>query len=682
MNWNDSYRKLFFDYHNFADNHSIAKDFDAVKFADRLEEVGCQTVSVFAMGGKGHRYFRKGQYGVVHPNLPEGVDMVEDVVRECHNRNIQVVGYVAYSVNGDFLKEKYPHFIQREADGAYRDIGFSKYPLCLIGAGNDYLLNIYRELCENYELDYFFLDGSYNNDNLVCYCDNCKKTFKEKSGFDIPTTREDANWNVYIDWYQREMCRFRDQVIDAVKKAREGIEVIINWNYTYRSPDIIPENLDYLFADVPFKNEFEGIDITTRSFALTGKKFEIHNTAFLKHWGEWGAKHPNVLKRAAALLLANGTNVHMGYQFHPKFHVDNGVWQIFKEVFDFVKPLEKLLQGNQTLPFIGGYFANVQSGLTHTGDIWSEPMWLYGFNKMMIDAGLHYNMLPAQMMRETINKFSAVILPDMRYISTEQIEILQDYVKEGGVLIATGLSGTMDEMGNKTNSSVLCDLFGFEWHGEFDHPYSYLKVSDNDLAKNTADMPLTMEAPTALIKATSAKSLASIYDLYQREGGGYALVYSPYEGDTGYSGVTLRELGKGKAIFFANEIALAYYKTFQWNIIEMIKNVLFDIAKVEKKVYATGDGSIELTLARKGEATQVHMVNMLGTQPNVQETVGFCMPREIMELCNIPVTALHHTAPTKVTNVTRGEDIPFVANGNRADFKVPAVGLYEIIEII
>ena len=685
MKWNDSYRKLFFDFHNYAQNHSLASEFDAEIFAQKLEEVGCEMVSVFCLGGRGHKYYRKGKYGTVHPYLPEGIDMVEDVVRECHKRNIKVLGYVCYGMSNEFLLEN-PQYIQMDEPGVCgrRKDRFNTLTVCNIGAGTEYLLKMYEELCANYELDFFFLDGSYNHD--PCYCETCMKNFKGATGHDIPLLLEPNSeiWPQYYAWYQEEMEKFRAKVREVVRKARPGIESTVNWSNCFRSPDTIKDDIDMLFCDVPFPNELEGIDICTRHYALTGKKFEIHNTAFLKQWGEWGLKHTNVLKRAAALLLANGTNVHMGYQFHPKFRVENGVWNAFKDVFDWVKPHEKYLQNNEIVPFIGSYMSNTHIVLSHptkNNKIRTEPIWLFGFNKMMIDSGLHYNMLGAEQMKDTINNFSAVFLPDMRYISDSQVEILKDYVKNGGTVVATGLSGTTDEMGHYQGTSNLSELLGIEWSGVYEHPHSYLKITDKTLAQNTSDMPLTMEAETALVKATTAKSLGKIHELYLRDDGGYALNYSPSDNETEFDGVTINEYGKGKAIFFANEICLAYYKTFQWNITELIKNVLFDIANVPKKVFATGDGAVELTLAKRGDATQVHIVNMLGTLPAVQQTTPCCMPKEIYDIHDVKIEAIHHKKATKVVLVPSNKEIPFTTDGNKVMFTLEKLGLYEIAEI-
>jgi hypothetical protein len=643
-----------------------------------LVEVGCEAVSVFALCGRGYRYYRKGDQGVIHPHLPEGVDMVEDVVRECHKRDIKVLGYVSNGMSNSFLM-KHPEYIQCKAPGEYDTKNFSGLMACMIGYGNRYLLKQYEELCGNYELDYFFLDGSYNKKQ--CFCTYCLETFKNETGLDMPLNQDSPDWNIYLNWYQKEMERFRAQVRETVHQARPGIETIINWSYSYRSPDPIPDDIDILFSDVPFRNEMEGIDICTRSFALTGRKFEIHNTAFLKHWGEWGLKHPTVLKRSAALLLANGTNVHMGYQFYPRFHVDNGVWNAFKEVFDWVKPREPYLQNNEIQPYIGAYFSNMQHGLTHTGEIWSEPQWLYGFNKLMIDCGLHYNLLGSEFMKRTIHGFSTVFLPDMRYISDEEVEIIENYVKNGGSIIVSGLPGTADQLGKYTGNSKLNEILGVEWLGVFNEPYSYLKITDSKLAKNTSDMPLTMEAITGLVNVTTANKLAAIYDLYKATNEKYAHRYSPAENDTGYAGVTINRYGKGYAVYFANEISEAYYRTFQWNLVEMIHNILFDILNIEKRVFATGDGSCEVTLAKRGEATQVHIVNMVGTMPNTMHTIGNCMPREVVRMSNIEVVVIHDKLPSKVILRPQNIELPFIADGCIVTFTIPTVDLYEIVEI-
>ena len=74
MKWDDTYRKLFFDFHSKQVNHSVAADFDAEAYAEKLVEVGCEMTSVFAVGGMGHKFYQKGQYCKIADLL--GIDWV------------------------------------------------------------------------------------------------------------------------------------------------------------------------------------------------------------------------------------------------------------------------------------------------------------------------------------------------------------------------------------------------------------------------------------------------------------------------------------------------------------------------------------------------------------------------------------------------------------------------------
>lgn len=93
-NWHDQiYRKLFFDYHNHSGNWGLAENFNAGKWAEQLKAADAQGVSVFAKCAQGLRYYRKGNIGWVHPEMPAGLDMLGEQIDACHKRDIKVIAY-------------------------------------------------------------------------------------------------------------------------------------------------------------------------------------------------------------------------------------------------------------------------------------------------------------------------------------------------------------------------------------------------------------------------------------------------------------------------------------------------------------------------------------------------------------------------------------------------------------
>jgi len=60
---------------------------------------------------------------------------------------------------------------------------------------------------------------------------------------------------------------------------------------------------------------------------------------------------------------------------------------------------------------------------------------------------------------ERLNQYSAVILPNVKALSSEQCEILSEYVKHGGLLIATKESYSMNLAGERLPRSILRDVF-------------------------------------------------------------------------------------------------------------------------------------------------------------------------------------------------------------------------------
>jgi hypothetical protein len=83
-----SYRKLFFDFHSPDAAVGLAADFDAERWADRVQAAHAQAVSVFTKCGFGYSFYQKGRIRYQHPHLPAGLDMLEAQISALHRRGI------------------------------------------------------------------------------------------------------------------------------------------------------------------------------------------------------------------------------------------------------------------------------------------------------------------------------------------------------------------------------------------------------------------------------------------------------------------------------------------------------------------------------------------------------------------------------------------------------------------
>lgn len=93
-----------------------------------------------------------------------------------------------------------------------------------------------------------------------------------------------------------------------------------------------------------------------------------------------------------------------------------------------------------------------------------ESTWnksLNDFHFMLMDAGYEYQYLsPDDLQAGKIGKFKVLMLPYSQAISAQDVEVMRNFVKKGGLLIADFVPGIMDEHTKMLEKSSLIDVFG------------------------------------------------------------------------------------------------------------------------------------------------------------------------------------------------------------------------------
>ncbi|MFN2230812.1 MAG: alpha-L-fucosidase, partial [Anaerolineae bacterium] len=299
--WYDtSYRKLFFDFHSPGTAAGLAAAFDAERWADRVQRANAQAVSVFTKGGYGYSFYRKGSIRYVHPHLPPGLDMLEEQIAALHERGIRAIGYY-HTFNSEPVARDHPDWVERDADGQPRDRS-----ICMLGPlAEEWMLPHIAEIVSLYDVDAMFFDGTYAHG--VCHCPACRERYAEASGgLSLPRDETDPQWPQYVAWALQAYRELRQSICDVIHEHRPEAVVSFNWAYTQRQPEVVPEGVGALTADIlPDDQSFNG-SYLSRYWATLGRPFDIMNSAFLQWWGDWGCKPATAMQQEVATAIANG----------------------------------------------------------------------------------------------------------------------------------------------------------------------------------------------------------------------------------------------------------------------------------------------------------------------------------------------------------------------------------------
>ncbi len=677
MSWyNTSYRKLFFDFHSPGTTAGLASAFDAEKWADRLQAAHAQAASVFTKCGYGYSFHRKGTLRYTHPHLPAGVDMLESQIDALHRRGMRAIGYY-HTFNSEPIAEAHPDWIERDADGKPRGIS-----ICLLSPLlEEWMLPHVEEVVSLYGVDSMFFDGTYAHS--VCMCDACRHKFAAATGgLPIPTDKADPNWPRYVAWKIEAMKGVRRAICDVIHKRRPEVVVSFNWVYSARTAEDVPDGVGALVADIfPDDQVFNG-SYFSAYWATLGRPFDVMNSAFLQWWGDWGCKPAIAMQQEVASTIAHGGLTWIGYQMTQSYDVAPAVMDELGKTLAFVKERESLLAGAQRVPNVAVLHTTGSHMIGDTVGFWddSQELRLRGAHRLLTETMTPHHIENECGLLKRLSEYKAIILPDQRYLAPELVNALGEWVRAGGALIATALTGTRDAANQETGAFALGDLLGLKYEGRYEQTHAYIEVTDPRLKPGALDMSHLAEAPFAFARpvASDVQALARLRKVYLRSDGKVLLRWSPVGEDSGYPAITLRKVGRGHVAYLAGDVFHAYQIKNQWNLKHIVANLL-KIVMPTPLVSVEAEAWLEVVLMRQAGRLLVHLVNQHGDRPT---DGNYRCAEQIVPVRDITVRVRCDAQPERVTLEPDGAHAAWDYQDGVAAIRVPEVYIHRVIAIV
>jgi hypothetical protein len=538
-----------------------------------------------------------------------------------------------------------------------------------------------------YDVDAMFFDGTYAHS--ACYCAACRERFARASGgLSIPRDATDPHWQRYVAWALRAYRELRQSICDVIHKHRPEAIVSFNWAYTHRQPEVVPESVGALMADIlPNDQAFNG-SYLARYWATLGRPFDVMNSAFLQWWGDWGCKPAVAMQQEVATAIANGGLAWIGYQMTHTFDVAPAVMGEMGKTLAFVKEREPLLVGAEPIPNVGVLHSTSSCLTSVQQGIRADESVSRGAHRLLTESMIPYHFLHEEALLERLNEFKAVILPDQRYLPLQLVDALAQWVDDGGVLLVTARTGTLDQDHQDTGRFALEQVLGVRYKGVYDQPHAYIEVTDERLKPATLDMPHLAEMVCVLARpvADDVEVLAKLRKIYLRGDGQFLLRWSPVGEDSGYPAVTLRRVGKGWAAYLAGEVFHAYQVKNQWNLKHVVANLLQMLIE-EPLVRVDAPAWLEVVLMKQAaaiagtekERTLVHLVNHHGNRPVDRNNV--CV-EQVLSVRDVTVRLEHGTPPTQVTLEPGGQAAEWRYVDGVVEVRIPEVYIHTAIAVV
>ena len=642
---------------------------DTSKFVDWLADLGANAV-VLPTGGVACFYPTKVPFHATASALPPGRDLVGEIVRKAHARNIRVVSRFEWTVNqSKGVAEAHPDWVQQKADGSsptWNDVTL----MCVNGGYiREQCLKILGEVIARYPIDGMFFNwvGQRMN-NGPCHCDNCQRKFKAQYNRPIPDKPDDE----YLTFINQCSADATARVVTFLREKRSdsGFNLMVG-------PDADSFNSETHSAPIASSHAYwlyQATETVNRLRSTRPDRMSFNNDAVFVD-GYWRYPHrsqsdgeirayQNMANGAGPFLFVNGPTdqfdanglkgARPAFQFH-KAHEELYVRQ---ENAARVLLLEDKpaafgrLYGDPKGPNAGngGYGYRESDGAGTPGD--GSPTSLRGFIRLLSEQHIPFALSSdLDWINEDPARYDLVVSPRGAPAG------LDKYLRGGGRVLAAGPQKPALDLPPVIR----------EWKRQ-ETIASYWRVRDRTLFPSLAGTDL-------LLNYSDWLELAPL--------GNPALTYVPTtptipmekvgEGmtDTAKPGLHFAAYGQGELAYIPWDIGDLYYRAGYPNHAALVGDLIDRLSPRGRQIRTNAHPMVQMTLQHQRAAgrTLVHLVNLSGCS---QVSYHPAIP---MSGIQIEVAGQYRTA----TLASLGRDLPLSRRAEGASFTVPSLDTYDVV---
>lgn len=645
-------------------------------------------------GEKGTFYFKTS----IAKEVPR--DFIGEYIPEAHKRGIKVlIYYNVHWLNKDFGME-HPEWLQANSEGRIIDnlYGSGCAP-CVNSPYREWSFQGIRDLAR-YEIDGVFLDGPIFAPG-ACYCESCQKLFMEEYGVELPRREDwkDPTWRRFIEFRYDSIARYLKDAERTLKEVRP--EAIIYMNCTGLWPawpaardnrrlmsyqDILGAEGGFLYYDLRTTPLWKpGMAAKLLETQAEGKPTVVFIAGAHKAW-DYYLLTPAETKLLYADTVANGANPWYGI---PLRLADNPGAQAAGEMNRFLLRNSEYLEGTRSLAKVALFWSS------RTADYYRASVPVTDFTpqgerlerreaagnfyrsflgcyEAFVRSHIPFDVIDEDALTsENLSRYDMLVMPNCACLSMKRVEVVREYIKGGGNLIASFEASRYDEYGGLRDEFGLSDVFGVRVKRGTFGPMriDYMAVAD-------AESPV-MEGLTARllpcpvygieVEPTTARPLALYLEKMPAR-----YVRLPQQSEN--PAILINRYGEGRCLYIAGNL-FEHYHNYH---ISDHRRIIANTAKIMAEPLITLENcpsSVEVTIRQqpyKGR-TLVHFVNFTAEMTRPIESV--------VALKDIDVTLHGFDGFGRAKALWLGEELDLKDVEDGVRFTVPTLKEYEVVAL-
>ena len=469
------YRQIHLDFHTSGDIPEIGVEFDKEEFGEILEKARVNSITCFSRCHHGYLYYDSKKFPErIHPHL-KNKNILKEQIEVCHEKGIRVPIYLPVEWD-EYTAKEHPEWVIIDENGApvqkVFDAGFYN-AICVNTPYFDFLKEQIKEIIEEFSpVDGLFIDILNIKD---CCCKYCISEMRSK-GINAEDRAERIKFAQFkLDRFKKEMTEFIREYdsdcdifynVDHIgTKHRKAIET-----FTHLEIESLPSGKwGYMHYPVTIRYAKE---LGLECIGMTGK--------FHTAWGDFHSiKNKEALEFECFNMLATNAGCSIGDQLHPRGRLCKNSYELIGDVYREVEKKEPWCIGAEAVTDIA--VMATEEYLPYDKKLVMDD--LVGATRMLQELGQQFSIIDSL---SDFSKYKLIIMPDNIVVNSELKEKIDNYIKNGGKIIASYKSG-LDKESNKFE----LDSLGVRFISEAEYSPDFI-VPEGKIGEGLYNMEYTM----------------------------------------------------------------------------------------------------------------------------------------------------------------------------------------------
>ena len=410
-------------------------------------------------------------------NLQEG-DLFGNLCLAAHEDGLVVFARMDSNRAHEEFYKTHPDWFAIDADGKPYKAG-DLFITCINSPYySQHIPDILREIIELYHPE-GFTDNSWSGlgRESICYCENCRKNFHERSGKDLPGVKnwDDKVYREWILWNYNRRLEIWDLNNHTTKTAGGPFCIWAGMNSgsisgqsrSFRDYKEIAKRADIIMLDDQARSDAGGFQHNGETgkliHGLLGWDKLIPESMAMYQAGRPTFRLTSKPMAEARMWIVNGIagGIQPWWHIVAASHEDRRIYHTAESIFRWHKANEEFLISRHPMATIGVVWSQQNTDFygRDNADQLVELPWR-GMTQALIRARIPYLPLHAAHIDRDASQFSLLVLPNLAAMTDDEIVSVRRFVESGGNLIATGESSLFNEWGERRPDYALGDLFG------------------------------------------------------------------------------------------------------------------------------------------------------------------------------------------------------------------------------